>query len=70
MSQYGEIFRGGIYNNGQTGVVDVFGINYYPRAQSWRILEQVEKKRPPDYQILMQWLQKVKHYIGFYILGE
>ncbi len=69
-SQYSKIFSDGIYCNEERGVVDMCGINYYLPEQSEIIIEQVIKQRPFDYQILLNWLNDVKKYNGFYILGE
>ncbi len=70
LSHYGKIFNGGIYNNEKSGIVDVFGINYYPLEQSNLIIEKVMKEKLLDYQTLLNWLYNVKKYNGFYILGE
>ncbi|MBC8587751.1 hypothetical protein [Paratissierella segnis] len=68
-SHYGKIFNGGIYNNEKCGIVDFYGINYYTLEQSNLIIERVNKENPLDYQILLNWLDDVKKYNGFYILG-
>lgn len=67
---YDKIFNGGIYCNEKSGIVDVFGINYYLLEQSRLIIERVTKEKPLDYQILLNWLYNVKKYNGFYVLGE
>lgn len=69
ISHYGKIFTGGIYNNGKSGMVDIYGINYYSSEQSELILERVKEKKPLNYQMLLSWLEKSKEYNGFYILG-
>lgn len=68
-SYYREIFTGGIYNNGESGSMDMCGINYYSSEQSGIVIEQVRKNHPLDYQVLLNWLKDVKKYNGFYILG-
>lgn len=68
-SHYSKIFHCGIYNNAKSGVVDLYGINYYSPKQSVLIIEQVRKEQPLDYQTLLNWLDAVKRYNGFYVLG-
>lgn len=69
MEIYSDIFTGGIYNNGESEVVDMYGINYYSREYSHIIMEKVKKIKPLDYQLLLNWLDKSNEYNGFYILG-
>jgi len=68
-SHYGKIFIGGIYNNEKSGIVDLCGINYYSRKQTKLIIDKVKKEKALDYQILLNWLENVNQYIGFYVLG-
>lgn len=67
--EYSDIFDGGTYNNLQTGVVDIYGINYYSPIFTERITKRVLDKKPQDYTILLEWLNKSKKLNGFYILG-
>lgn len=69
VSNYGKIFTGGIYNNRETGMVDVLGINYYSRELTHLIIARVMEMKPLDDQILLKWLEKATEYIGFYVLG-
>ena len=69
LQQYGEIFSCGIYNNGEKGPVDPYGINYYPREQAENIADKVKKEKPVDYHSLLRWFEKANEAIGFYILG-
>lgn len=66
---YGNIFACGIYNNLQTGPVDLFGINYYKPDLIESIITKVLENKPTDYEVLIAWLNKAKQYNGFYILG-
>ena len=66
---YGNIFTDGVYNNEERGPVDLCGINFYSREQSTLIIDRINTKTPPDYQVLLNWLRSGEHYIGFYILG-
>ena len=68
-SAYSKIFQNGIYANGQRGVVDLCGINYYPPEEATVILKAIQKGNLPDWETLMNWLEKAKAYNGFYILG-
>lgn len=69
VSHYGKIFTGGIYSNGKSGCVDMCGINYYSQEQAHLIIKKIKEMNPLDYPILLNWLEMIKEYIGFYILG-
>lgn len=69
VSNYGKIITGGIYNNRKSGMVDMYGINYYSQEQTKLILERIKEIKPLDYQVLLSWLEKSKEHNGFYILG-
>lgn len=68
-NEYSSIFDCGIYHNMKTGPVDLYGINYYPTSTIEPIIERLNMEKPRDYEILLCWLDKAKHYNGFYILG-
>ena len=68
-TQYSGIFREGLYHNGQWGVMDLFGINYYPSKQTARIIERVKKELPNGYPTLLHWLGHASTCNGFYLLG-
>ncbi len=67
--EYSRIFDCGTYNNKESGIVDIFGINYYAPSQIERLLSRIHKEKPADYEVLAQWLECAKQYNGFYILG-
>ena len=67
--EYSCIFDCGMYNNLKTGSVDIYGINYYAPSLIEPIIEKLDKERPVDYEVLIEWLIKSKSYNGFYILG-
>ena len=67
--EYSHIFPYGTYNNLQSGVVDIYGINYYAPSFTNSIIEKLREEEPTDYEILVEWLDKSKPYNGFYILG-
>lgn len=67
--EYSSIFDRGVYNNLKTGVVDIFGINYYNTQLVDAILEHLEKEKPTEWDVLTSWLKKAKYFNGFYILG-
>ena len=69
ITHYGKIFTGGTYNNRKNGIVDIYGINYYSQEQARLIMDKVKEMKPLDYQILLNWLEKSKENIGFYVLG-
>ena len=68
-SEYNGIFDSGIYNNLETGVVDVYGINYYPPEITAKMLRRVRAEHPADGEALVTWLEKATEYNGFYVLG-
>lgn len=67
--EYSRIFECGTYNNLKSGIVDIYGINYYAPYLVDSIIEQLRQAKPIDYDVLMGWLIKSKFYNGFYILG-
>lgn len=67
--EYSGIFDCGTYNNLKTGPVDIYGINYYAPSLIESIIERLDRERPVDYGVLIEWLIKSKSYNGFYILG-
>ena len=68
-TSYSTLITGGIYNNMKRGPMDLCGINFYSREIASQIMECVEKEKPIEYRILLDWLEKGKQYIGFYVLG-
>ncbi len=66
---YGEIFRDGYYANGESGVVDCCGINYYTLEQTMLIVEKLKREKPKDFQVLLDWLSDAEEYNGIYLLG-
>ena len=66
---YGDIITGGVYNNGDRGPMDLFGINFYSREQTKEIIERLAEEKPPGYQSLCRWLQADEQSLGFYVLG-
>ena len=67
--EYSQIFNCGIYNNLESGMFDMFGINYYAPSCIDPIIEKLLETKPVDYEPLVEWLNKAKQYNGFYILG-
>lgn len=65
---YSHIFINGIYNM-QTGVVDIYGINYYNLSLTKTIIERVISGKPTECEELIMWLREAKLHNGFYILG-
>ena len=66
---YGDIITGGVYNNGERGPMDLYGINFYSREQTSEIMERLAEEKPPEHQILCRWLQAGEQCLGFYLLG-
>ena len=44
---YSDIFNQGIYNNGKSGLVDLFGINYYPQELEETIIKRLREYVAP-----------------------
>ena len=66
---YGDIITGGVYNNGERGPMDLYGINFYSREQTNEIMERLAEEKPPEHQILCRWLQAGEQHLGFYLLS-
>lgn len=66
---YRDIITGGVYNNGDCGPMDLFGINFYSGDQAAEIIERLAEEKPPEHQILCRWLQTGERHLGFYVLG-
>lgn len=68
-AQYSKIFDDGICYNGECGVVDLWGTNYYTLEQTTHLMEILKRDKPKDYQVLLNWLEDVDKYNGFYLFG-
>ena len=68
-THYSGIFNCGIYNNLKSGIVDIYGINYYPPETLDGIIDAIKTAKPLDYQPLLKWLEQNKNHNGIYILG-
>ena len=66
---YKDIFCDGVYNNTKKGEIDLYGINYYSPKQLIAIIDKIEKQKPSDYKILLEWLKQGINCNGVYILG-
>jgi len=66
---YGKYFDCGIYSNMECGSIDLYGINYYIADIIDKLISDIEKDTPKDYNDLLDWLKEAKKYNGFYILG-
>lgn len=67
--EYSQFFNCGIYSNLKSGIVDIFGINYYTSDLLDSIIQRLDTDKPVDYELLTDWLKRAKVYNGFYILG-
>lgn len=66
---YGNIFQCALLPNGEMGF-SAYGINYYDKNISEKILFQLKKIIDNKYLNLIEWLDiAIKNYNGFYILG-
>jgi len=67
--EYSHIFNCGVYNNLNSGTVDIYGINYYAPEQTERLLQRLRAEKPCGYEQLADWLEESRDFHGFYILG-
>ena len=67
--EYSRVFDCGTYNNLETGVVDLCGINYYAPNLIDLTLEKLREEEPQGCEVLAAWLVRAKEHNGFYILG-
>ncbi len=67
--EYSRIFDCGTYNNLETGVMDLCGINYYAPNLIDSITEKLHAEKPQDCEVLAAWLARAREHNGFYILG-
>lgn len=66
---YGKIFECALFPNGEK-VFFPYGINYYDKATTEKILIELKKIISDKYYNLILWLEEaVNNYNGFYILG-
>jgi len=68
-NEYSSFFACGTYNNSKSGILDIFGTNYYKPDLIDNIAAMILESKPTDYEILIEWLYKAKNFNGFYILG-
>ena len=66
---YSSVFTGGIYNNLKSGIIDIYGINYYPPETLDGIIDAIKTAKPLDCEPLLKWLEQNKNHNGIYILG-
>ena len=69
ISLYSDIFNQGFYNNGKSGSLDLFGINYYPPELEEAIIKRLRERNSEDGRILTDWLMTADEHNGLYILG-
>lgn len=53
------------------GMMELYvGVNYYTKEQASKILEQIKRDKPQEFETLVAWLEKaVTEYNGFFLLG-
>lgn len=50
--------------------LDAYGINYYTKEQTQKILNEIKEDKPEDHETLADWLEKAANdYNGFYFVG-
>lgn len=69
ISLYSDIFNQGFYNNGKSGSLDLFGINYYHPELEEAIVKRLRERNSEDDRILTDWLMTADEHNGLYILG-
>lgn len=68
-NEYSHVFTDGIYNNLDSGTVDLYGINYYSADVLKTVIHRIRTQKPLEYEILLDWLLAAEGYNGIYILG-
>jgi len=69
VESYGSILNTGTYNNMKSGVVDVFGINYYTIENVKQLIDVITNRKPQGHEKILSWLNRGLQYNGFYLLG-
>lgn len=73
IEEYADIFNCGIYYNDNNHKLErgleLYGATYYSPDQVETITAEILERKATDYEILLDWLKKVKNYNGFYISG-
>lgn len=73
IEEYADIFNCGIYYNDNNHKLErgleLYGATYYSPDQVETITAEILESKTTDYEILIDWLKKVKNYNGFYISG-
>ena len=68
-SEYGDIFSNSTYDVDESGIFDLFGINYYSPEQVHAIIGRIAANKPTDGEILIKWLKSAESTNGLYLLG-
>lgn len=69
LNNYAELFGMTVHNDCTMGAIDPYGINYIHRNRLPAIIDRIEKAKPADYKILLEWLTAADGITGIYILG-
>ncbi len=69
LENYGDIFKNGVYNNLEEGVIDPFGINYFSPEKVSEIIWRLKEKKPCGFEVLLKWLESGLEHNGIYVLG-
>lgn len=69
VESYGSILNNGTYNNMKSGIVDIFGINYYTNENMKQLVDTITKSKPLEHEKFLSWLNEGSNYNGFYLLG-
>lgn len=66
---YAPVFGDGVYNNRQSGPVDIYGINYYSPHKLEAIVRRLREMKPAGFEEFLFWLANHKPQNGIYVLG-
>ena len=69
VQEYGKYTVHGIYDNGERGAVDVYGLNYYPPETVTQMIAEIAADKPAEYETMLRFLREAEAQNGFYILG-
>ena len=62
---YGDIITGGIYNNGDCGPMNLWGINFYSRDQANNMIERLAEKSRQSIKFCVDGCGRVSNTLAF-----
>ena len=69
IENYGTYFKNALHSNLEESSLDLYGVNYFSRDKVIKIIDEIFKNKPLDFEIILNFLNLAKEKNGFYILG-